>query len=435
MAKVVFIKNKPVILANLGVKISQSPFENGSIGKLYRECIANEKESKEMVNLIANRDKHLILGDFLDYAITIENLSRFAAIYLWRNISANNLIFGAGIEASLRVIKPNRYHPVYLKQEVDSLIKIYDKEWVKKRIKAVKNIGKAAFSLYEKAIKAGVPEQDARYVLPEATLTRMIFSAPPRYLIKLAHILKDTSLPELQEIGKKIEKIIKDNFEISFSKEQAPSEWKFFGQEKIKEKIYFNIINKDIYSASLNMGIKGSLAMYAQLVRQRQLLCNIEPLEEIVKRGEFIVPKTFTREIENDYKKLAREAKKEQLKLLERKSPKFVYFLLLGQTAKAMIYGKGFQVIETSRARSEGVAQWEIRDAVGIPLTKELAKFSFLKNQIGPRCWREKICIEPSTFKTKKAICPAFFIAKGKWKKNLDELLKVLKTSYKKFNV
>ncbi|MDI6591901.1 MAG: FAD-dependent thymidylate synthase [Patescibacteria group bacterium] len=414
MVKINFLEDESIILAALGVKISQTPFEKGSIKELYQECLANREEAKRLVNEIMRKHRHLILADFLPYAITLENISRLAAIYFWRNVNANNLVFGAGIEASLRVIKPNRYNQI------------------------VSDLGKTVFKIYQKAINLGVQEQDARYLLPEGTLTRLIFSAPPRYLIKMAHSLKNAPLSELKQIGEKIGILIKEKFGLEIPKESLPSQWKFWSEncskEKIEEKIYFDY-NGKTHSISLNMRAKGSLAMYAQLVRQRQILCDIEPLEKIAKKGSFVVPSSFPEELRKDYKKIAKEAKRLQTKLIEKRDPNFVYFLLMGQEAGAMIYGKGFPIIETSRARSEGVAQWEIRNKVGIPITEELAKYQELRKEIGPRCWREKRCIEPETFKTKKAICKAFEKARGNWQGTLEELLETLREPSETFIV
>jgi len=175
--------------------------------------------------------------------------------------------------------------------------------------------------------------------------------------------------------------------------------------------------------------------MYGQLVRQRQILCDIEPLEGIAKKGKFIIPSTFLEEVKKEYKEIARKAKEKQVELIEKKDPNFVYFLLLGQEAQSSIYGKGAQVIETSKARSEGVVQWEIRNKVGIPITEELAKYPSLIREIGPRCWRERRCLEPATFKTKKNICKAFLQAGGNWKGTLEELLEVLKEPYDIFSI
>ncbi len=410
MAKIGFLQDTPTVLAALGVKISQTPFEKGNIQDIYEECRADKEKSKKLVNEIMTKHRHLILGDFLPYTITLEDISRLAAIYIWRMVNVNNLVFGAGIEASFRVIKPNRCNEV------------------------VSDFGKMAFEAYERAVNAGVPEQDARYMLPEGTLTRMIFTAPPRYLVKLANSLKRTPLPEFQEIGERIETIVKEKFGLEIPQETLTSEWKFWGREEIKQGISLDY-HGTIFSISLNMGIKGSLAMYAQLVRQRQILCDIEPLEGIAKKSKFVVPPTFSKAVSEDYQEIAKEAKQKQIELIQKHKPDFVYYLLLGQKAEAMIYGKGSAVIETSRARSEGVAQWEIRNEVGIPITKELAKYPELRAQIGPNCWRIGKCIEPATFKTKKSVCKAFSKAGGNWKGTLEELLEILEEPCETFEI
>ena len=410
MVKISFLQDTPTILAAVGVKISQTPFEKGDIKQLYDECRKDREKSNKLVNDIMTKHRHLILGDFLPYAVTLENITRFAAVYLWRNVNVNNLVFGAGIEASFRVIKPNRYN------------------------KVVSDFGKRTFDVYKKAVELGVPEQDARYMLPEGTLTRMIFTAPPRYLKKLANSLKRTPLPEFQEIGEKIESLIKEKFGLEIPQETLASEWKFWGREEIKQEISLDY-HGTIFSTSLNMGIKGSLAMYAQLVRQRQILCDIEPLEGIAKKSKFVVPATFPETVKKDYQEIARQAKQKQIELIEKGDANFVYFLLLGQEAESMIYGKGAAVIDISKSRSEGVAQWEIRNIVGIPITKELAKYKELKREIGPRCWKEGKCIEPQTFKTKKGVCKAFAKSGGKWQGTLEELLETLEEPCETFEI
>lgn len=410
MVKIGLLEDEPIILAAVAAKVSRTPFEKGNIQKLYKGCRKNKEESKKLVNRILKESGHLIFGDFLPYAITLEDISRFVAIYLWRNVNCHNLVFGAGIEASFRVVKPNRYNLI------------------------VRNLGKVAFKDYEDAIECGISEQDARYLLPEGTLTRMIFSAPPRYLAKLAHCLKKTPLPELIEIGEKIESIVKEKFGLEIPQETLPSEWKFWGEAYTEKGIYLDS-GGTTHSISLNAGIKGSLSMYAQQVRQRQILCDIEPLEGIAKKGTFVIPPSFSETLKERYLTIATIANREQMQLIENRDPNFVYFLLLGQEASAIIYGKGAGVIETSKARAEGVAQWEERNVVGIPITTQLAKYEELRKEIGPRCWREKRCIEPDTFKTKKQICRAFELSGGNWQGTLEELLETLKVFYETFSV
>ncbi|MCX6764224.1 MAG: FAD-dependent thymidylate synthase [Candidatus Nealsonbacteria bacterium] len=441
MVKIGFLEDEPIIIAAVAAKISQTPFEKGSIEDLYEECRGKkleeevkrlerngekekakelEKEikrrianSREMVNAIIEKSGHLIFGEFLPYAVFMEGLSRFAALYLWRNVNAQNLVYGAGLEASFRVMRPNRYNT------------------------AVSELGKIAFEVYEKAVEQGVPEQDARYLLPEGTLTRMIFTAPPRHLLKLGNNLCDSPLIELKEIGSEINSIVSKEFGLKMPKEKPASEWNFweYKSHPLKEEISLNYGRKE-HSISLQMRIKGSLAMYAQLVRQRQILCDIESLARIVGKGVFVLPASFPESIKKEYQEIASIAIGKQMKLLMNKDPDFVYFLLLGQEAWADIYGRGFSVLETSKSRSEGVAQWEIRNKVGIPLTRKLLKHPSItgnNKEIGPRCYRERRCIEPATFKTKKNICKAFLRDQGIWKGSLPALLDTLEEKYTTF--
>lgn len=409
MIKIELIEDEPAILAAVGVKISQTPFEEGTIKDIYEKCRADKQSSEKLVNDIMNKHKHMILGDFLPYIVTFEDMSRLAAIYLWRNVSCFNAIYGAGIEASMRVIKPNRYND------------------------AVSELGEKAFETYGKAIDLGVPEQDARYMLPEGVLTRMVLSIPPRYLVKIANNLVTAPLPELNEIGTKINEIVKKEFGLEIPEENPVSEWSFWGHSfPSTENISLN--NKDTHSASLEMGITGSLAMYAQLVRQRQFLCLIEPMQGIVERSKFVVPPTFPESITEEYKKIASKACQKQLELLEENNPDFAYFLLLGQQSKAELYSMGQAVRYTASARSDGVAQWEIRNQLGIPLVKEMIK-TVPEKDIGPGCWRNGRCTEPITFKTKKAHCAVFEQSAGKWKGTLEEMLETLEEKSETFEV
>jgi thymidylate synthase ThyX len=411
--KIDFIEDDLTVIAATAAKISQTPFEKGSIRELYEECKGDKKEAERLINRILTKSRHLIFGDFVGWAITLENISRFAALYLWRNINAQNLIYGCGIEASFRVIKPNRYNEI------------------------VEELGKAAFKVYAKAIELGVPEQDARYLLPEGTLTRMILSAPPRYYNKLANSLKKAPLEELKKIGEAIETIVKEKFSLELPEEELPSSWEFWGTENININENFQVQGDSATTISVEMEIKGSLAMYAQLVRQRQILCEIEPIEGIARTQRYVVPPTFPQEIKKSYQEIAKMAKQRQLELIEKQNPNFVYFLLLGQVAKSRINGKGIGVIETANIRGCGAAQWEIRTKLGIPLVKKLANRSIeLKEKVGPRCYQEGKCIEPLTFKVKKATCEVFAKTGGsKWEKGLEELLKILKKPYETFQV
>jgi len=375
-----FFQDKPNIIANLAAKVSQSPLSK-NVYEIYEE---SKKEAKFAYN-ICKKYKHMVFGDFLNYAVVFDGISRFSCLYLWRNVNSLNNVYGVGIETSFRVVKPEKF--------------VFDDELFLKCKK-----------VYDRAIEKGIKEQDARYVLPEATLTRLILSFPPRYFSKLLYAFKE-NLGEFQEIKRGLEKILKENFDYDIY-EDLPTSWEFFGVwKKEKEDLeidYKKIDGKiDIYSLSLNAYVSGSLAMYAQLVRQRQFLCIIEPISNIVENSEFVLPNSFDKELEELYMGLAEEMSKKQKELLNKGDLNFVYYLLLGQKADARLYGKGISVIETSKRRSCGVSQWEIRNKVGLSLLKKLKEIG-LEKESSPACYINKKCIEPSVFKTKKSVCKIF---------------------------
>ncbi len=409
--KVELLKEHPAILAAVAAKVSRAPLDEGSIKDIFEKTKKEPEKAKKLVGRVLNYG-HMIPADFGGFAIALENISRLAAVYIWRNVNTQNFVFGAGIEASLRLVKANRY-----KETIDD------------------DLGSEIFEAYEKLLDLDIPTQDARYVLPEATLTRMVFSAPPRYLIKLANSLIKTPLQELQKIGKRIKNLV-GNYFLEIPEEPQISQWKFWGKEKdTKSKIDLDFQNS-IHSLSLNMDVEGSLSMYAQLVRQRQLLCSINSLESIVGDAKFSIPPTFNKKAEEIYKGIAKKILEKQKELVKEKDPNFAYWLLLGQRAKAKIFGKGIGVLNTSRARSEGVAQWEIRKEVGIKLTRELIKkYPQFKEKVGPHCWRKGFCKEDGTFKTKEATCPAFKKWGGKKPSSLKECLDTLEEKYEIFNL
>ncbi|MEM7824159.1 MAG: FAD-dependent thymidylate synthase, partial [Candidatus Aenigmatarchaeota archaeon] len=217
--------------------------------------------------------------------------------------------------------------------------------------------------------------------------------------------------------------------------EKVPSKWELFGDSQEKD-VSIDIFGKsnDPFSISLSAYIRGSLSMFAQLVRQRQLLCNIEPLSSIAKKGRFVIPPSFDKEAKKIYKEIAEKSHEKQMDLLEKGKPEFVYYLLLGQEAAADVYAHSAGAFELSQARTCGTAQWEIRN-FGTEVAKKLANLGYEK-KVGPKCWREGIiCTEPNTFKTKYNKCPVLSKRTSGEKLKLNEALELLKTEYEVFEV
>lgn len=407
--KVNFLEDDWIFLAATAARISQSSFEK-KIEELYQSEKENEEKSLQRVKKIVEQYHHLILGDFSNFGIAIENTTRLASLYFWRMINKENLIFGAGIETSQRVVSPIDFHF------------------------SLTEFGAKTLVFYQKLINEfKIPPEDARYILPLGVFTRLFFSAPPRYLAKIASELEISPLLELRKIGEKISKIIKEKFKVNFPREKLISTWNFWGKEEINEKIKIRN-HRNLYFLAIKMGIKGSLAMFHQLVRQRGILVVIEPLEAISENSEFIVPPTFSKEALEIYKELAKEAKENQKKLIKRGDPSFAYFLLLGQRARAKIYGFSFGILEAIKNRLHGTAQWEIRNTFAIPLFKKILKLnSELKEFLFPPCQIEGKCFEPLLFRIKKSVCPIFVTQMKKL--DLEKFLELLSVKYDVFKI
>lgn len=405
--KINFLEEKEEIIRGLAFKISQSPLER-SIEEILEEIKDNSEEINKKINKIMEKYKHLIFLDFSNQAIIFDKISRAATLYFWRNINSLNEIYGCGIETSFRIVKPGEF--------------IFDDD-----------LFYEAKEIYEKAIQKGVKEQDARYILPLATLTRLIFSSPFRYYSKIAQVFKKIKINEFQEIGNKLEEIVKKK-SLPLIEEKLPSEWKIYGEwKKEKDKFEIKIKNKDINSISLYANVSGSLAFFAQLVRQRLNLCEIQPFNTIVENAEFVIPSSFDEELIKLYKNFAKKINKKQRELMEIGDSNFIYYLLLGQKIYSKFYGYGNSIIKISQIRSCGAAQWEIRNNIGIPILEILEKYKI--NNIGPLCYREGVCIEPAIFKTKKAYCPIFNEFKGFFTSLTFKDLAKLKEKYKIFKI
>ncbi|OYT43224.1 MAG: hypothetical protein B6U88_01635 [Candidatus Aenigmarchaeota archaeon ex4484_56] len=393
MVEVHYLEDHPAILAALGVNISNSDRDWKDIYKICREDF---KESEKLVKDIVKKHKHNILLDFTSSAIILDNISRLGAIYFWRNVSAPNLVSGGGIERSFRVVEPR-----YFREETEDL-------------------GNYSLEVYNSAIEDGVPYQDARYVIPEGALTTIIFSSTPRYYSKLANTLKESPLEEIKEIGESIEKILREK-EIPQTDEKVFESWDFFESKR------------EDTNPPFKYKVDGSMAMFAQLVRERQALCNMESFENISKKGEFVIPPTFTEKVTSEYRELAKEALEEQISKIDKGEPTFAYPILLGQKASADVEFTHAGKIESSKKRCCGVAQWEIRDNFAIPVTQELYKQNI--KETGPRCYRENKCVEPPTFKKNKSECPVFEKYEGKSPESLEEVISLLYTPYEIFKV
>jgi len=346
------------------------------------------EENRRYVTGIVKKFGHNIVLEFGRRALILDGVSRFTALYIWRMINIHNQIYGAGLETSLRLVKP----PFRCIDEHSE--RIY----------------KRAEPLYLELVEKGVPTQDARYVLPEGVQTRIIFNFDPgleRYWLKIVNGL----LPKLEEHETIAEEICRHLGGHVQTFEEPPTVWRYEGLGPLPR--HRGEYGPAFSGPMVAWAIDGSLSMYAQLVRQRLALVVLRPIRGIAESATFTVPPSFDSHQEEAYKEVAYKAAEEQ------ERAEFVgYSLLLGQVAYADFYIYGPWAIEKmAEARSCGTAQWEIRTLIGVPLAREY--------DVPLRCERLGYCREPRRFE-----CP---IRHGFREMSREEKFRRLEVAHRRF--
>lgn len=388
MVRVEVVEDNRWIISALALQLTRrsEPWE-----EILEDCRKMGIEKcKNYVRKIWQRYGHGIGGEFGDRCLILNQISRFNALYTWRVVNTLSQVYGSGLEKSLRIIQP----PFRC---INSTSEILYKE---------------ALPYYEEFIEKGVPTQDARYIFNEGILTTIIYSFPKgqeRYFAKIANSYI-WPLQEHRELKEGIRKAIEE--ELGFFPDEKPlSEWKFEDEGFVwKDETY---LVKNLFSSILNIPVDGSLSLYAQLVRMRQALVEMEPPVSIVLRAGYEIPPTFDDEMIEPYKEIAERASTIQRRCLKSNDPNFVYYFLLGQKAKANFHVVGANAIYVARVRSCGNAQWEIRNKVGL-------KIAGILNE-GPRCVMERKCTEPR----RKPPCPVQKIWPKLSKREIFERLKI----------
>lgn len=339
--------------------------------------------------------------------ILILKPTRLEALALWDRVNTFSGIRLSGLERSLRIQRPP--------------FPTIDKESKEQQDEAL--------PVYEELINRGVPEEDARYLLPEGVITTVIFDAADnqlRYLAKLGNSYFEKpgweELERLQGICKGIRRLVKE--ELGYiPKEEGLGTWELYGSfEDWKERVGFGEEDeqpksKNLFSWVLNLDVDGSLSMYAQAVRERQALVELEPLESIARRATYVIPKTFDDEAKKEYKRIAKLATEIQINKLENEDPTFAYNLLLGQKARARFHMLAAHAPYMIAKRGCGAAQWEIRERIAFPAYEKLRSLGI---EVGPRCVTFRECWE-----SPKVRCPI----RHEWPKlTNEEIIERLRT-------
>lgn len=407
MVEIRLVKGEPVVFGAVGAAILEK--DARTIFEIYEHYAQHPDEAIKLVNRIL-KNKHMIVGHFLPQAIIIQGLTRLGAMYIWRNINTQSLVFASGLETSLRISK------------------------IASVRSSVGKLGQLSLNLYLKAVEAGIPVEDARAVLLEGgTETNLILSATHRDYLKIAHALMSAELPELQEIGRTIFKLVLEDSKMDIPEELPSTRWPFWGERKTKQGISIHY-SGTIPSIAATINTEQSFYTIAQLVRERPVLILPEPLEQAARSGNFDMPLSFSGhpDIAREYKELAQSLHQEQMTRISNEDPTFADFLCLGQRSKLSIFLNGYGAITFSQKRCCGAAQKPIR-IPGIQITKSLLKrYPDLIKELGPGCWKTGHCIESPRF---RANCGVFAKHNGQRPDNMNEIFELLTTPQRTFSV
>jgi len=365
----------------------ENPLEVEEFIRKYLEH--GHAETKELIRRIWGF-KHKMSAEFDNSMYVFEPVSRFLTLYMWNPMNIHGQVIGRGLEASLRLLSPVDY------ERVDGIDKLWD----------------SAVAANETAKSEGIPVEDRRFVRPLCARTRVALAVTPRYAAKIYNNLSKVKNKEFEEVGTDLGKIIEED--IGFIPDDRPAySWsshyptdavlKGSEYEEPLEpmKIEHYYCSEDMSCEYLVATIRGSLAMYGQMVRNAQVETRIEPWTNILKRSEFVVPRTF----ENKpvalacYKKLQEELSKAQLEAgSAQRLFELPYFFSMGQEAVGRIVASSHDAIkEVITHRACQKAMWEIRDNIFVPLSEELNK-RHGKRIYGPDCKIIHDCSESKRF-------------------------------------
>ena len=386
------VEDDPWNIRRLAIEITRTPTDVSIEELIEKVRVMSVEKNRKFVLNIVKKYGHYVVLEFGKRALLFDKVSRFTALYIWRMINTHNQVYLSGLETSFRLITPP--------------FKCIDKysERVYKKAKYV----------YDAALDQGIPPQDARYVLPEGVLTRIIFNFDPcteRYWGKI----KNGLIGDLPEHKRIIEFLDRELCNVPY--ENTTTRWHLMKKETSRKRRtnsawiyghYYYFIRKDATIAI--MRLCGSLSMYAQLVRERLASVELEPIYSIKFRSSFVVPPSFTKDIMESYMDVIDKALHEQ-----HKASFPAYAFLLGQAAEAIFRVYGLDAIKKIiYARCCGSAQWEIRNVVGIPLAEAYG--------VPIKCSLLGYCPEPKTF-----ACPI----RMRFKNMSDfEKLQALRTKY-----
>lgn len=135
----------------------------------------SDESTEDFLKMILKM-KHDALWEFADFTVLVSDVSRAMTHQLVRHRLVSYM------QESQRHVEPNGYVTPYSLKEGE--------------VATLYAVGlQMAFNNYEKLLKAGIPKEDARFVLPNATHTRIVVKANLREWL---HIIDMRGAPDAQ---------------------------------------------------------------------------------------------------------------------------------------------------------------------------------------------------------------------------------------------
>lgn len=353
---------------------------------------------------------HGAVGDQANFTFSLSDVTRLTTLFLCQSP------FASFLQQSMRHVKAGGYK---LPESLSS--KKYAKDIVEK-----------AFELYFKMVEGGIPEEDARYILPLCSTTNIQMNVNARGLCQLSVMARS------ENVGDQAKEIISDiscyketwelmndygsNYE-SLSFYPSPD---LFGESDIlvkggvwdnctnfsgyviallsKEELKDGIENRKLHILStlkhihFTFGIGLSLAAFHQAVRQRTWDHCVETLENAISQPlRMVIPPSINdSKFKIDFINLHCELMSCCDRIISEGIPKSEAFNLIPHSLKIydLIHINGWNAIHSLGKRCCTKSQWEIRGIANKAKQIIEDQYPELGRYVGPQCLTYGVCPE-----------------------------------------
>lgn len=357
---------------------------------------------------------HGSVGDQATFQFSISGITRLSTLFLCQSPYASFL------QQSLRRVQAGDYKlPDILASK-----------------KYAKDVVDRAFDLYTRMVEAGIPAEDARYILPLCTTTNIQMTVGAREFCHFSTMARSENAPirELYEIidcaDREIDNYKKDGLLVNYGPNYEPlsfypacdlfaeegpvdNRWSkedcyeikntnniYMGIEEFKKAIvdrnptYLSLLKHIHFTFIFGM----SIACFHQAVRQRTWDHCVETLANAAKQDNRVVipPSIASSEFVNEFVDLHCEMVVSYREMINHGITKSDAFNLIPHSLKIydLIHINGWNAIHSLGKRCCSCAQWEIRGIANKAKQIIEDQYPELGRYVGPQCLTYGVCPE-----------------------------------------